>query len=321
MHMTEGTRVEVLTLGECMIRLAAPPGQLLEHATSLDVHVGGAEANVAVALARMGRSVAWMSQVADDPFGRRIVGELRRHGVNCDPVRTVSSGRTGRFYTESGGAPRGVTVHYDRAGSAAAAMSVASLDLSWIERTAVVEFSGITPALSESCAELCTEVLAVARRTGARRVIDVNYRSRLWGVERARAVLAPLCAASDVVLCTAEDARDLFAMPEPNAAELAKQIGVATVVLTEGARGVSWHTADDDGFLPAIHTDTFDRIGAGDAFCAGVITGLLDGDLRAGIRRGQAMASLARTTAGDLFVCTGADVEAALAAEGRADRR
>jgi sugar/nucleoside kinase (ribokinase family) len=96
---------------------------------------------------------------------------------------------------------------------------------------------------------------------------------------------------------------------------------VPTLVLTEGARGVSWHAADSDGFLPAIPTETFDRIGAGDAFCAGVITGLLDGDLTAGIRRGQAMASLARTMAGDLFLATAADVAAVLATDGRTDRR
>ena len=319
--MNDRPRFEVLTLGEAMLRLSAPPGQLLEHTTTLEVYVGGAEANVAVALARMGRSVAWMSRVADDPFGRRIVSELRRHGVHCDPVEMVSEGRTGRYYTETGGAPRGVSVHYDRAGTTAASMSIRTLDLGWVAQATLVEMSGITAALSDDCAELCAEVLATARRNGTTSVIDVNYRARLWSPERARAVLGPLCAAADVVLCTAEDARDLFGASEPDAAALAAQIGVPTLVLTEGARGVSWHSPDSDGFLPAIPTETFDRIGAGDAFCAGVITGLLDGDLTAGIRRGQAMASLARTMAGDLFLATAADVAAVLAADGRTDRR
>lgn len=319
--MNERRRFDALTVGEGLLRLAAPAGRLLEHADTLEVYVGGAEANVAVALARMGHSVAWMSQVADDPFGRRILGELRRHGVNCDPVHVVAEGRNGRYYTESGGAPRGVTVHYDRAGTTAAAMSARTLDLGWVAQAAVVEVSGITAALGDTCAELCRELLATARRVGTQSVIDVNYRARLWGPEHACDVLVPLCAAADVVLCTAEDARDLFDLPEADASALAARLGVPTLVLTEGARGVSWHSPDGIGFSAAIPTDTFDRIGAGDAFCAGVITGVLEGDLTAGIRRGQAMASLARTTAGDQFLGTAADVQAVLAAEGRSDRR
>ena len=312
---------DVLAVGEAMIRLSVPTGEVLELASHLEVYVGGAEANVAVALARLGRSVAWMSRVADDPLGRRIVGDLQRHGVNCLPVAVEPGSRTGLYFTELGGAPRGVSVHYDRRNSAAAAMTVANTDLTWVDQARVLVVSGITPALGDGCADMTRALVAAAQERGCRTVIDVNFRSRLWSAAQARAVLEPLCAGTDVVLCTAEDARDVFGLADPDAAGLVDRLGARAVVLTEGAAGVSWSSPDDRGSLPAIPTETLDRIGAGDAFCAGVVTGVLDDDLEAGIRRGQAMASLARTVAGDQFLGTLAEVTAVLSADGRAVRR
>ena len=319
--MTQRPRFEVLAMGEVLIRLAAPSGSTLESADHLDVTIGGAEANVAVALARMGRSVAWMSRVADDPFGRRVLGELRRHGVSCEPVQMVTGARTGLYFTESGGAPRGVSVQYDRNHSAAMGMSVDTIDISWVDQADLVVVSGITPALSDGCAHLCSAVLDRAAKSGRRTVVDVNYRAKLWSPERARAVLAPLCASATVVVCTAEDARDVFGVGEADPARVAAAVSARTVVLTEGSRGVSWTSPGGSGFSPAIPTETHDRIGAGDAFCAGVVMGVLDGDLATGIRRGQAMASLARTVRGDQFLGTPTEVAAVLAADGRTDRR
>jgi len=316
-------RFDVVTVGEAMIRLSVRSGLTLETAPAYDVHIGGAESNVAVACARMGRRVAWMSRVADDVFGRRIIGELRRHGVNVDATIVEQGSRTGVYYAEIGEDPRGVAVTYDRASSAATMMSATNTDFSVLTEASVLQVSGITPAISESSAEMTAKLLAAARASGCRIVFDVNFRARLWSPEQARRVLTPMCAAADVVVCTREDAHDVFAVESPDdpAAALAALFSASQVVLTDGATGVHWHDSGTSGFAPSIPTSTVDRIGAGDAFCAGVVIGVVDGDLVAGVRTGQAMASLKRTMTGDLFLGNSADVAALLDESTRSVKR
>lgn len=316
-------RFDVVTVGEAMIRLSVSGGLTLETAPQYDVNIGGAESNVAVACSRMGKRVAWMSRVADDVFAARILGELRRHGVNVDAAIVEPGSRTGVYYAEIGDDPRGVAVTYDRANSAATKMSANNTDFAILGEATVLQVSGITPAISESSAEMTTKLLAKAREHGCRIVFDVNFRARLWSTERARIVLMPMCSAADVVVCTREDARDVFGVEsaEDPAKALATALDVRQVVLTDGATGVHWHDDGSSGFAPSIPTSTVDRIGAGDAFCAGVVIGVVDGDLVAGVRKGQAMASLKRTIAGDLFVGTAPDVAALLGESTRSVKR
>jgi 2-dehydro-3-deoxygluconokinase len=298
-------RFDVVTVGEAMIRLSVRGGHTLETAPQYDVHIGGAESNVAVACARMGKRVAWMSRVADDVFGARILGELRRHGVNVEAAIVESGSRTGVYYAEIGDDPRGVAVTYDRANSAATKMSASNTDFSILADAAVLQVSGITPAISDSSSQMTTELLANARGSGCRIVFDVNFRARLWSTERARTTLTPMCAVADVVVCTREDSRDVFGVQSNDdpAGALASALGVRQVVLTDGA------------------TSTVDRIGAGDAFCAGVVIGVVDGDLVSGVRKGQAMASLKRTMAGDLFLGSASDVASLLGESTRSVKR
>jgi sugar/nucleoside kinase (ribokinase family) len=129
-----------------------------------------------------------------------------------------------------------------------------------------------------------------------------------------------LCERADVVICTGEDARDVFgidAAAGAAAVEVARRFGVGTVIVTAGAEGVWLAREGDTELLPAIPTTTIDRVGAGDAFCAGVIVGLLEGDVRTGVRLGQAAASLKHTMRGDQYVGTRADAEALLGPSGR----
>lgn len=319
--MTMGT---VVTLGEALIRLSVSNGLTLANARSLDLLVGGAEANVAVALARLGFPATWISRVSSDPLGQRVVAELRSHGVNCDHVSWAEQSRTGVYYTEIAPAPRGVSVVYDRRGTAASGMSTDNVDLSPADDAAVVQVSGITAALSDSCAETAKALLTRGRASGAKCVVDVNFRAKLWSAEIAAATLRPMCALADVVVCTGEDSADLFGVRSPSAdavGQLTKMLGTPTVVLTDGANGL-WlgHEGRAEHFA-AVPATTIDRIGAGDAFCAGLIVGILQNDLREGVRLGQAMASLKHTMHGDHFLGTMADVERVLGTKGRDVRR
>src|SRR3989454_12589527 len=97
---------DVVTIGETMLRLSAPPGVPLEQAPQLDVHVAGAESNVAIALCRLGTTAGWISRLVDTPLGRRIVKELRAHGVDVSPVLWAPHGRVGGYFLEQGVPPR-----------------------------------------------------------------------------------------------------------------------------------------------------------------------------------------------------------------------
>src|SRR5215216_5067431 len=111
---------DVITFGEAMIRLAPPNFRRLEQATSLDVQVGGAELNTAVALARLGRSTAWVSRLTNNPLGRLIVNRARALGVSVEHVLMTESNRVGVYYVEFGAAPRASSVLYDRKDAAVA---------------------------------------------------------------------------------------------------------------------------------------------------------------------------------------------------------
>ena len=311
--------LEVVTFGEAMIRLSAPVGQALEAAAQFDVHVAGTEANVAVALARLGFRAGWVSKLMNDPLGRRVAGELRRHGVDVSAVVWTAKGRTGLYFVEHAPAPRGVTVHYDRIGSAVTTMTADEIDWAYVTGAKWIHVTGISAALGASCVDTAARFIRVARSTGARVSFDVNHRRKLWTAEQARAVLDPLIHRVDLLFSTEEDTREVFGLagePAALAAQLREHARAAAAVVTAGPHG-AW-LVDTNGAThePAILGPEVDPIGRGDAFAAGVLWGALDGDLRAGLRYGVALAALSQTYWCDGPWSTKADVLALLAGRG-----
>jgi 2-dehydro-3-deoxygluconokinase len=303
-----------------MLRLSVAGGARLEETDSLDVHVAGAEANTAVALAQLGRSVTWLSRLPDSPLGRRVGRELRADGVDISHVRWVPETRMGVYYAELATTPRQVRVVYDRAGSAASQMVTEDFPADLIETAKVVHLSGITPALSEGCRRLSLAVADRARAGSGHLTVDVNYRSKLWSPDAARECLIELAAGADLVVLTREDARDVFGLagePADMATEARKRLEAGTVVLTLGDQGSVWNSEDASGRVDALPTEIVDRLGSGDAFMAGVIDGLLDNDLETGLRRGSVLASLALCSHGDHVLTTRDEVDRLMAGGGR----
>src|SRR5581483_11063883 len=119
---------EVITFGEAMIRLSPPNFRRLEQARSLDLQVGGAELNTAVALARFGHSAAWVSRLTRNPLGRLIANHAREAGVSTDHILWTDSDRVGLYFLEFGAAPRASSVLYDRKGAAIAGVRPGLVD-------------------------------------------------------------------------------------------------------------------------------------------------------------------------------------------------
>ena len=302
------TRFDLSSLGETMLRLAVPRGERLDRMQQLDVTAGGAESNVAVAVARMGYRAAWVSRLPRSPLGRRIEQAVRAEGVDTSGVVWTDVGRVGTYFIEYAPPPRRIEVVYDRNDSAAAQLAATDLDWELLLDTQVFHLSGITPGLSASCLDAATEACERARRAGVTLSFDVNYRARLWSPQAAAAALLPLMRMARVLICGRADAATLWGLEgdaEAVLRNLQQLAGAPMVVLTLGKEGAL--AIDEQGAVlaqPALSTEVVDRIGVGDAFSAGVLCGVLEGSLQNGLRYGAAMGAHKLTTHGDVLLAT-----------------
>jgi 2-dehydro-3-deoxygluconokinase len=307
--MDRPARTEAVTLGECLVSLVATmPGPLAE-ATTFERHIAGAEANVAVGLARLGHSVAYVGRVGGDGFGTAIVRRLRGEGVDVMHVATDADARTGVMIRErrTVGAAE---VIYHRAGSAASRIAPDDIDRAVdggvFEGAGWLHLTGITPALSDSARAATIRARDVARDAGLTVSLDINLRRRLWSDEVAGPIIRDLAAGVDVVLGSVDELA-VIAETEPAAdpAELAAAVatlGPATVVAKLGPHGaLGLDAGATPVHVPALSVSAVvDPVGAGDAFCAGFIAGRLDGaDLETALRMGNACGALAVAAIGD----------------------
>lgn len=307
-------RYDVLTLGETMIRLAPPRWQRLEQADLLEVAVGGAESNVAVALSRLGLQTAWVSRLTDNPLGHRIAQALRAHGVDVSHVIWTPTGRVGMYFVEFGQPPRATTVLYDRRGSAMSEMTLGDFNPTLLDEARLLHVSGITPALSPACCALAEGVLRMAAERGVLRSFDVNYRAKLWSADEARAALELMCVGVDVLFVTQQDAQRLFER-QSDAPEMLRwlqaRFTVGVAVMTMGKEGAI--ALDRDGCFykgQAEPTPEVDPLGSGDAFAAGFLFGYLtDGNLASALQLGASAAALKRTIPGDLALISLEDLQ------------
>jgi 2-dehydro-3-deoxygluconokinase len=308
-------RFDVMTLGEVLLRLSVPAGIRLENATKLDISPAGAEANVAVALAQLGHRVGWFSSLPATPVGRMATNEMRRAAVDLSKVLWRDSGRVGTFFVEFAAPPRAIQVYYDRANSCVSQLTANDVDWDYILDARLIHLSGITPALSRSCCELTAEVVKRAQAANIPLSFDVNFRSKLWGLDEARSVLQPLIEDIEILFCSERDAIQLFnceGSPETVLDALAKLSRAHTIVLTLGSRGALVCDGKQVLRQPALPVHVIDRFGAGDAFAAGMIHGWLKDDLALGLRYGVTLAALALSQYGDMVTTNTQELDALL---------
>jgi 2-dehydro-3-deoxygluconokinase len=304
---------DVITFGETMVRLSPPHLGTLEAASQLDICVGGSESNTAVSLARLGRRVSWFSRLGDNSLGRQIAGQLARWGVDVSQVQWASGERVGLYFVEFGAAPRPHSVLYDRADSAASRMQAGDVNWDCLDSARHLHVTGITPALSGSCAELFAHSIHEAKKRGLTVSVDVNYRSKLWDVSECRDAILAASPSIDLAICTLEDAASVFGLtddPEQVAVSLRRLLSCGSAIITAGLQGVFGTNAEGSYHAPALVSVEIDRVGAGDSFSAGAIHGFLEGDLALGLKYGAAMAALKRTIHGDILTSTRQEIDA-----------
>ncbi len=292
--------MKVVTLGEIMLRLA-PEGYLrFTQADKFTATYGGGEANVAISLANYGADACFITKLPDNDIGQAAINSLRKFGVDTSHI--VRGGkRVGIYYLEKGASQRASKVIYDRAGSSISEAKAEEFDWDSIFANADwFHFTGITPAISDACAELTKAACEQAKKRGVSVSCDLNYRKKLWSREKAKSVMSELMQYVDVCIANEEDAKDVFGIEAEKtditggklhkdgyksvALQLAKQFGFKKVAITLrtsiSASENNWAAMLYNGeylFSKEYNIKIVDRVGGGDSFGGGLIYGLLSG--------------------------------------------
>lgn len=322
----------ITCFGELLLRLTPPRSALLSQADSLDMVVGGAEANVAAALASLGHDVRFVGLVSDNALGMRAVRELRAAGVNTSFLARAP-GRMGLYFMESGAGARPAAITYDRAGSAFAEAEPHAIDFAAaLANASLLHTGGITPALGPKGVTLARAANAAAVAAGVPICFDGNYRGQLWSSWDADpgAVLRELVGDATILIGNHRDISLLlgkvFSGDGPDrrreAAEAAFAAFPTLQLIASTARAIV--TSDHHRIAARIDsrdaahqtgeidvTGIVERIGTGDAFAVGVLHGWLEGgDLAAMAQSGLALAALKHSLPGDMCLATRAMLDA-----------
>ncbi len=318
---------DLVGLGEVMLRLAAPPPLRLDQALSLDVQIGGSEANVLAAVSRLGLRTGLITALpAEHAWGDRTVRELWGHGVDCAGVLRRPGSRMGLYFLEYGPPPRAVRVLYDRRESALSQLVPDEVDWGLVREARMVHLSGITPALGENLRAVIRRACREAQDAGVPISFDVNYRSRLWSAKEARDFLAEVLPAVRYLFIGSDDAATVFELAGPPEAVLnglRKIAPAATIALTLGEAGSAALAGSVVHRPSRLYTvTTVDRVGAGDAFAAGFLWRVLTGrSVQEAIDAATALAALKCTIWGDIALVRAVEVEELLASASTEIRR
>ena len=326
----------IITLVEIMLRLS-PSGQNVRfvQADRFDVIYGGGEANVAVSCANYGHHATFVTKLPAHEIGQSAINALRRYGVDTSHIARGGN-RIGIYYAETGVSMRPSKVIYDRAGSSISEAKPADFDFDAImEGADWFHWSGITPAISDSAAELTRLACEAAKRHGVTVSVDLNFRKKLWTSEKAQQVMRPLMQYVDVCIGNEEDAQLCLGF-KPDAdveggntdadgykgifEQMRREFGFKYVVSTLreslSASHNGWKAMIFDGnefyvskrydILPII-----DRVGGGDSFSGGLIHGLLTKQsMGEALEFAVAASALKHTINGDFNMVSAEEVEA-----------
>ena len=289
--------MKVVTFGEIMLRLAPENYLRFVQAERYEALFGGGEANVSVSLANYGIDAAFVTKLPKHEIGQAAVNSLRKFGVDTSMI--VRGGdRVGIYFNEKGASQRPSKVIYDRAGSSIATAKPEDFDWKKIfEGVDWFHFTGITPALNPTVAEICLEACKAAKAAGVTISCDLNYRKKLWTREEAKATMTKLCEYVDVCISNEEDAHDVFGIDAENtdiaggklnhdgyksvARQLAEAFGFKKVAITLrtsiSANDNDWAAllynveTNEYCFSKSYHMHIVDRVGGGDSFGGGLI--------------------------------------------------
>lgn len=318
---------DLLTLGEILLRLSPPANERIVRDSVLERQVGGAELNVASVVSLMGLRAGVISRIPDTSIGIFAKNKLRFIGVSDDYLvyDKGDDARLGVYYYENGAYPRKPEIVYDRRNSSMTRLSLDELPESIYSSTRCFHTSGITPALSQQCRETAVEMIKRFKEQGTRISFDVNFRGNLWSGEEARACIETILPYVDIFFCSEDTARltfgktgDVKMMMKSFTEEYPISIVAATQRTVHSPKVHSFtsviYNAKERWFYeekPYQNIEVVDRIGSGDAYCGGVLYGLLSSeeDCEKALRFGNACSAAKNTIPGDMPSLNRSEIE------------
>ncbi|PLR90025.1 2-dehydro-3-deoxygluconokinase [Bacillus sp. T33-2] len=289
---------KIVTLGEIMLRLSTPTGIRLSQTDQFSAHYGGAEANVAVSLAQFGYAVYFVTKVPDHPLGKAVEQHLKCHGVQTNYLLKGGE-RLGTYYLEAGAGERSAQVTYDRKNSSFSKLGVDEVKIEEIlQGASLFHVTGITLALSPSLRELVLLILLKAKELGVKTSFDFNYRAKLWSQDEASEAVKPLLPYIDICFCGELDAVHILGVHPadgslsqeerlinyyqtikemyPNIQYLCSTFRTVISASSNKLQGNLYvggklHQSNVHTIEPIV-----DRVGGGDAFAAGILSGILE---------------------------------------------
>ena len=321
-------------LGELMLRLTPQLPYKFLQARSFDAVFGGSEANVAVSLALLGLSSYYVTKLPENDIGDAAFNELRKYGVKLDYIKRGGN-RLGIYFIEAGSSMRPSKVIYDRSHSAISEAGLDDFNFNEIFKgTTHFHFSGITPALSESCYEITKEACCIAKKMGITVSVDLNYRKKLWSEEEAKKKMLTLMPYVDICIGNEEDAAKMLGFkakgtsPEKGIISLEAYYDVFRAMKEEfGFKYIATslresYSASENGWQGLLYDGKdfysskkykitlVDRLGGGDAFSAGLIYSLLSKQaLQYAIDFATAASALKQTIVGDFNISSLEEIE------------
>lgn len=279
---------DIICLGEPMVEFvrAGPPG-----GADYRRGFGGDTSNAAVAAARQGASVGYVTALGDDPFGRSLRAMWAEEGVDASAVVTDPAAATGIYFVEPDPAGRFFT--YYRAGSAASRLTPAALPAAYLSGAKMLHLSGITLAVSADLRASAFRAMEIVRGAGGAVSLDTNLRLKLWPAEEARRVIEQAAAEARILITSIDDSEALLGLAAPEAiAAHYRALGPEIVLVTQGAEGCLLAAGDVRVPIPPAPADPVDSTGAGDSFAGAFLAYLIEtGDPETAARRAAVVAA------------------------------
>lgn len=310
---------KIVTLGEVMLRLSPPNQQRFLQSSSFDIEFGGSEANVGAALAFWGEKVAHLSSFPENELGNAAISQLRKNGIDTQFI-AMKEGRIGVYFLENGAMQRSSKIIYDRADSVFSHYNGEELDWDLVlDQVDWLHWSGITPAISQQCADLTLKALNECEKRGIQVSGDPNYRSNLWNYGKNPEEIMPgLLSKTQLIIGGQRDFEQCYGQSfldfEATKNWAFKHLPALKFLATTHRES---HSSSANSFSGTLYsknnfysskrfelTHIVDRVGTGDAFGAGLIYGLMHFSPQQAIDYGIACGVLKHSIPGDILNCS-----------------
>lgn len=311
---------DLITLGEIMLRLSPPVNERIMKGDIFEKHAGGAELNVASGVSLLGLRTGIITRLPKNEIGTFIKNRIRFNSVSDDFIiyDTTPEARLGIYYYENGAYPRKPTVVYDRKHSSFNKISFSEIPPSVYSKAKMFYTSGITLALSENTRQIATELIKKFKEAGAQIAFDVNYRANLWDEQTARETILKILPYVDILFISEESCHRMFEKTgtlQEMHREFCREFPNIKIIASSEREVISpkvhsftstVYSSKEDKFYTEDqykNIDVVDRIGSGDAYCAGVLFGMLKyNDPEKAMQFGNATCAVKNTIFGDLPV-------------------